>query len=74
MLCPNCDQEMQPVELHKVPVDNLKEFLSVEGNKLNDNWYWCPFCDSYDQDETPRILTPDEERLAKLIECYPSFF
>ena len=74
MKCTNCNRAMDPVELHNVPVEYLKDFLSVDSNKLNDNWYWCSSCDSYDQHEAPKRLSPDEEHLAQLIECYSGFF
>jgi hypothetical protein len=61
---------MDPVGLHEVPVENLKSFLDVAENKLDDNWHWCSKCDTYDQCPVPKQLSPEAERLSKMIEYY----
>lgn len=71
--CPNCSKEMEAIELKNVPVENLKDFLSTDGNKLEDNWYWCPGCDCFDQASTPKKLSPEAEYLEKMLEYYPGF-
>ena len=68
IVCSNCKQSMLPVELQQVPTDDIKDFVSKPGNKLDDNWYWCPNCDSYEQYKTPRRLSPESERLLETLE------
>lgn len=63
MICSTCNRSMDPVELRDVPVDELKDFLSEDGNRLEDNWYWCSECDSYNQCPLPKMLTPEGVRL-----------
>jgi hypothetical protein len=71
--CPNCNLPMEPVELSDVPADTLKSFLSISGNKLEDDWYWCSECDTYEQYATPKRLSPEVEKLNKMIELYSTF-
>ena len=67
IVCSNCHQTMVPVELHQIPVEDLKDFISVDGNKLEDNWYWCTECDSFEQRPiptakvSPEILQKEQE-------------
>ena len=60
VVCSNCHQLMDPVELHDVSAEDLKDFLSVDGNKLEENWYWCSGCDSFEQRPIPTAkLSPE---------------
>ncbi len=70
IICPICNQTMLPVDLHQVPADTIKDFVSVPENQLEDNWYWCSDCDTYDQAKTPIKLSPEIERLRRMIEWF----
>ena len=72
VLCSNCNQSMLPVDLQQVPGENLRDFIGVPGNKLEDNWLWCSECDSYEQSKTPAKLSPEIERLKETLEYYSS--
>ena len=71
--CPVCKTPMEPVSLCDVPAEKINSFLGNSGNKLEDDWYWCSECDTYDQRVTPELLSPEAERLNKMIEYYSSF-
>ena len=70
--CPDCHQPMEMVELQNVPGDEIRNFIDIPGNKLDDNWYWCPKCDFYKQETPPIKLSADITKLAKLLEAFPS--
>ena len=72
MICSNCNQPMDPVELHDVPADNIKDFVDVPGNKLDDNWYWCSNCDSYEQFKTTEKSSPEIERVLQTLSSFVS--
>jgi hypothetical protein len=50
---------MLPVEISDVPVDSVKDFIDVPGNKLGDAWYWCSNCDNFTQH--PIIARPSQQ-------------
>ena len=70
--CDDCNQPMESVELHDVPGEEIRNFLDIPENKLDDNWYWCPKCDFYKQETPPIKLSADITRLAKMLETFPS--
>jgi hypothetical protein len=72
VICANCNQPMEPVELHNVPTPEIKDFIDIPGNELSDNWYWCPKCDLFKQETPPIKFSPDIKRLTKLLESFPS--
>jgi hypothetical protein len=68
IVCSNCNQAMLPVDLQQVPAEDIKDFVSKAGNKLDDNWYWCSYCDTYEQYSTHERLSPESERLIETLE------
>ena len=70
MICSICHGSMVPVELHQVPTENIRGFLSIAENRLEDNWYWCSECDSYEQSVTPIQPSPEIERLRQTLKCF----
>lgn len=64
VVCPNCNQPMDPIDLSQVPAEDIINFVSSDGNKLEENWYWCPKCDCYEQQSAPpRKLSAEEMRI-----------
>ena len=74
VICPDCNQPMEMIELRKVPGDEIRNFLDDPGNELEDNWYWCPKCDFYKQETIPVTSSPDIKRLTKLLEFYSNYW
>ena len=68
--CSDCNQPMEMVELHNVPGDEIRNFIDIPENKLDDNWYWCPKCDTYKQETPPIKLSPDIAQLTRLLEAF----
>jgi hypothetical protein len=66
--CTECNQPMESVELHDVPGDDIRNFIDIPGNRLDDNWYWCPKCDTYKQETPPIRLSPDIKRITQLLD------
>ena len=72
--CSDCHQPMEMVELRNVPGEEIRDFIDIPGNKLEDNWYWCPICDLFKQETAPIKLSPDIKRLTKLLEAYSNYW
>ena len=70
VVCDNCNHPMEMMELHNVPGEEIRNFLDIPGNKLVDNWYWCPKCDFFKQESIPIKFSPDIARLTQLLEAY----
>ena len=68
--CDDCHQPMEMAELHDVPGEEIINFIDIPGNKLEDNWYWCPKCDFYKQETAPIKLPPDIKRITELLEAF----
>jgi len=63
MFCSYCRLEMMPVELKNVPIEDINRHMSVDGNKLEDNWYFCTECGSFEQKPLPTAkLSPEVEK------------
>ena len=72
VMCTECNQPMESVELNNVPTQDIKDFIDIAGTELSDNWYWCPKCDLFIQESPPKTLSSDIKRLARFLDSFPS--